>query len=38
MERGAWLDTVLEVAKSQTRLKWLNTHAQLTYNVVLTST
>ena len=28
MDRGAWQATVLRVAKSRTRLKWLRTHAQ----------
>ena len=29
MDRGAWCPTVHEVAKSQTWLKWLSTHAYL---------
>ena len=29
MDRGAWQATVHRVAKSQTRLKWLSTHAHM---------
>jgi len=29
MDRGAWRATVHRVAKSQTRLKWLSTHAHM---------
>ena len=38
MDRGAWMATVHGVAKSQTQLMWLSTHAHCILNIMLLHT